>query len=81
VVLPGGASGPEIANDARAKYPDLKVLFCSGYAENALTHDGRLEPGVQLLAKPYDFAALTAAIHAALADDEAATEETPVGGR
>jgi hypothetical protein len=46
--------------------PDLKVLFTSGYTENAIDHDGRLDQGVQLLRKPYRRADLANMLRAAL---------------
>jgi CheY-like chemotaxis protein len=53
VVMPGGMSGPALADAARAIKPEIKVLFTSGYTENALLHEGRIDPDVQLLSKPY----------------------------
>lgn len=53
VVLPGGMNGQEIAEEARRIRPDLKVLYTSGYSRSALMHQGRLDPGVELLSKPY----------------------------
>ncbi|MGZ9098616.1 MAG: PAS domain-containing protein [Brevundimonas sp.] len=53
IVMPGGMNGRELAVAARRMSPDLKVLFTSGYTENAIVHDGRLDPDVQLLSKPY----------------------------
>jgi len=52
VVMPG-LSGPDLAKQAMLLRPGLKVLFTSGYTENTLIHHGRLDPGVQLLNKPY----------------------------
>lgn len=53
IVLPGGMNGREVAEAARVMRPDLKVLFTSGYTENAIVHHGRLDAGVELLGKPY----------------------------
>ncbi len=53
VVMPGGISGKELADRAREVRPELKVLFTSGYTENAIVHHGRLDADVQLLSKPY----------------------------
>jgi CheY-like chemotaxis protein len=46
-------SGRELADTVRTMRPGLKVLYCSGYSEDAIIHHGRLDPGVQLLAKPF----------------------------
>jgi CheY-like chemotaxis protein len=61
VVMPG-MSGRELADEALAMYPDLKVLFTTGYARNAIVHGGRLDPGVELLPKPFTFEALAAKV-------------------
>ncbi|QYO75501.1 hybrid sensor histidine kinase/response regulator [Devosia salina] len=53
IVMPGGMNGVDLAKRARVLRPDLKVLFTSGYAENAVETDGRLDPGIDLLSKPY----------------------------
>jgi len=66
VVLPGGMTGAELTTEARAKQPGLKVLFTTGYARNAIVHNGRLDPGVQLLVKPFTFADLAAKIRETL---------------
>ncbi len=52
VVLPG-ISGRELANRMLARRPGLPVLFTTGYTRNAIIHHGRLDPGVQLLPKPF----------------------------
>ncbi|MFP5391931.1 MAG: response regulator [Gammaproteobacteria bacterium] len=53
VVMPGELRSPELARRACELLPDLKVLFTSGYTQNAIVHGGRLDPGVHLLSKPY----------------------------
>lgn len=53
VVMPGLISAPELAQEAKKRYPDLAIMFTSGYTRNALISGGRLEEGVQLLSKPY----------------------------
>jgi CheY-like chemotaxis protein len=53
VVMPGPIRSPDLARQAKALLPDLEVLFTSGYAENAIVHGGRVDPGVTLLGKPY----------------------------
>ena len=53
VVLPQGMNGRMLSQEAAALRPDLPVLFTTGYARNAIIHDGRLDPGVQFIAKPY----------------------------
>jgi PAS domain S-box-containing protein len=58
VGLPGGMNGRQLAEEARKGRPNLKVLFTTAYARNAIVHDGRLDPGVELLPKPFTQAAL-----------------------
>jgi CheY-like chemotaxis protein len=58
--LPGGMNGRQLAEEARKRNPSVKVLFTTGYARNAIVHDGRLDPGVELLTKPFTQAALGA---------------------
>ncbi|MFJ1299131.1 response regulator [Pseudomonadota bacterium AL_CKDN230030165-1A_HGKHYDSX7] len=58
VVMPGPLRSPELARLARAKQPDLAVLFTSGYAADTIVHGGRLDDGIDLLSKPYTAAAL-----------------------
>jgi len=53
VGLPGGMNGRQVADAARVLRPGLKVLFITGYAENAAIGNGLLEPGMEILAKPF----------------------------
>jgi signal transduction histidine kinase/CheY-like chemotaxis protein len=62
VVLPSGMTGPVLADHARKISPTISVLFTTGYARNAIVHQGRLDPGVQLLTKPFEFADLAAKV-------------------
>ena len=57
VVMPG-MSGRELADRARAVQPELKVLYTSGYTRNAIVHGGRLDAGVEVIAKPFTYQAL-----------------------
>jgi hypothetical protein len=58
VGLPGGINGRQVADAARAIRPDLKILFITGFAENAAIGHGHLDPGMQVMAKPFVMAAL-----------------------
>jgi PAS domain S-box-containing protein len=53
VGLPGGLNGRQVADAARAVRPDLKVLFVTGYAENAVLNHGHIEHGMEVLTKPF----------------------------
>jgi len=66
VMLPGGMNGRQLATEALKRRPALKVLYTSGYTENALVHHGRLDPGVLLLPKPYVSADLARMLRIAL---------------
>ncbi len=67
VVMPGPLKSPELARRARERMPGLGVLFTSGYTENAIVHDGRLDEGVELLSKPYTREALARKLRHVLA--------------
>ena len=62
VGLPGGMNGRQVADAGRALRPGLKVLFITGYAENAVIGNGHLEPGMHLLTKPFAMDALAGRI-------------------
>jgi PAS domain S-box-containing protein len=69
VGLPGGMNGKQMADEARKSRPDLKVLFITGYAENAAIANGHLEPGMHVLSKPFAMDKLAARIKAIIAED------------
>jgi signal transduction histidine kinase/ActR/RegA family two-component response regulator len=69
VVLPGGLNGRQLAVEACRRDPNLKVLYTSGYSQNAIVHHGRLDPGVLLLAKPYRKSELARALRTALRNE------------
>ena len=72
VVMPGGMNGRVLADAARRLYPGLRVLYTSGYTENAIVHHGRLDEGARLLGKPYRRIDLDRAVRAALAEERQA---------
>jgi CheY-like chemotaxis protein len=81
VIMPGTLNGRQLADEAAKRRP-IKVLFTSGYTENAIVHHGRLDPGVLLLAKPYRKSDLARMVRTALAGgahriSSAASAETP----
>ncbi|MCH9013796.1 MAG: response regulator, partial [Proteobacteria bacterium] len=53
VALPGGKSGPDFADEAKRRWPGLKVLFMSGYPAEALAHQGKFGEDIPLLSKPF----------------------------
>src|SRR6201992_1862532 len=68
VMMPGTLRSPELARKDKERLPDVAVLFTSGYTQNAIVHGGRLDPGVDLLAKPYTREALARKIRHVLAN-------------
>jgi CheY-like chemotaxis protein len=66
VGLPGGMNGRQLADEAQRRRAGLKVLFMSGYARNAIVHHGRLDPGVELIVKPFTYAGLAAKVRRVL---------------
>ena len=59
VGLPGGLNGRQVADAAREVRPGLKVLFITGYAENAVVGNGHLPAGMEIVTKPFALSALS----------------------
>ena len=55
-------NGRQLVDETRRRRPDLSVLFTTGYTRNAIIHQGRLDPGVEFIGKPFTYAALIAKI-------------------
>jgi len=70
IVMPGGLNGRELANEARKLYPELKVLYCSGYTENAILEQGLLREDMKLLKKPYTRLTMAASVREVLASGQ-----------
>jgi CheY-like chemotaxis protein len=68
VMMPGALRSPELARKAKDRLPNVAVLFTSGYTQNAIVHGGRLDAGVDLLAKPYTREALARKVRHVLAN-------------
>jgi CheY-like chemotaxis protein len=67
VGLPGGMNGRQLADAALAARPGLKILFITGYAENTVTGESHLKPGMHILTKPFTLEALGRRIKAIIA--------------
>ena len=67
--LPGEIDGKNLADQAQSARPSLRILITTAYAGHALVHEGRLDPGVKLLNKPFSFVALAARIRELLDSD------------
>jgi CheY-like chemotaxis protein len=81
VIMSGSMNGRQLADEMARRRPGIKVLFTSGYTENAIVHHGRLDPGVLLLAKPYRNAELARMVRCALAAEAAPAAEAALDGR
>jgi PAS domain S-box-containing protein len=69
VGLPGGMNGRQMADAARERRPKLKVLFITGYAENAVLSNGHLLPGMHVLTKPFAMDRLASRIKDVIAEN------------
>jgi signal transduction histidine kinase/DNA-binding response OmpR family regulator len=81
VVMPGQLRSPELARHARGLHPHIAVLFTSGYTQNAIVHGGRLDPGVELLSKPYGRDQLARKVRSMLAPAASGTTPAVAPGR
>jgi PAS domain S-box-containing protein len=68
VVMPSGMTGRQLAAEVTKRQPGAKILYTSGYTENAIVHHGRLDQGVMLLSKPYRKSELAGMVRLALGD-------------
>ncbi len=55
-------NGRELAHEAQRRWPRLKVLYTTGYARNSIIHHGRLDPGMELITKPFTQSSLAAKV-------------------
>jgi PAS domain S-box-containing protein len=62
VVMPGGLNGRQLADEATAQRPGLRVLYMTGYSRNAIVHHGRLDAGINMISKPFSFEELAAKV-------------------
>jgi two-component system NtrC family sensor kinase len=71
-------NGRQLADEARRRRPNLKVLYATGYTRNAIIHQGRLDPDVELLTKPFTYEILVRKVRQVLdADETAGRQEQP----
>ncbi|MFW5833186.1 MAG: PAS domain-containing protein [Pseudomonadota bacterium] len=77
VMMPGGMNGRELAEAARARFANLPVLFTSGYTDDVVLHEGRLDAGVDLLSKPYRYDDLARQLERMFAE-KARGQRTPI---
>jgi len=70
VGLPGGMNGRQLADAARQRRPGLKVLFITGYAESMIVANGRLEPGMEVMIKPFALNTLATRVQGIINGDQ-----------
>jgi DNA-binding response OmpR family regulator len=59
-------NGRALADEVRRRRTNVRVLFTTGYTPNAIVHHGRLDPGVQLVGKPFTYAELASKVRSVL---------------
>ncbi|WP_420966500.1 ATP-binding protein [Bradyrhizobium sp. B120] len=77
VIMPGAMNGRDLATEAQRRRPGLRVLFTSGYTDDAIDQGGKLEQGILFLAKPYSRAQLARMLRVALREQETARAQEP----
>ncbi|MBR0897483.1 response regulator [Bradyrhizobium tropiciagri] len=77
VIMPGAMNGRDLATEALKRRPGLRVLFTSGYTDDAIDQDGKLEQGILFLGKPYSRAQLARMLRVALREKEARLAQEP----
>ncbi|WP_420888284.1 response regulator [Bradyrhizobium brasilense] len=77
VIMPGAMNGRDLATEARKRRPGLRVLFTSGYTDDAIDQDGKLVQGILFLAKPYSRAELARMLRVALREEGAVIAQEP----
>jgi CheY-like chemotaxis protein len=75
VGLPAGMNGRQLTDQVRLRRLHLKILFTTGYARNAIVHQGRLDPGVELISKPFTYNQLAAKVRKILKGDSEAKSQ------
>ena len=70
VVLPGELNGRQLADRLKDEYPNIKIAFMSGYTENAIIHNGRLDEGTTFLQKPFSINELKSVLNNLLTKGE-----------
>jgi PAS domain S-box-containing protein len=81
VIMPGAMNGRQLAEQAVKRRPSAKVLFTSGYTQNAILHHGRLDPDIILLPKPYRKSDLARMVRLAISTPLTPSLKRPVEGR
>ncbi len=71
IILPNGMDGRQLADEATRRHPGLRVLFASGYSRETIIHNGRLDSGISLIAKPFTFNDLAIRLKQELAGGDA----------
>jgi len=75
MIMPGGLTGRQLADEMVRRRPGMKVLYTSGYTDDAIVHHGQLDPGVLLLSKPYRKSELSSMLRLALGKATASNPE------